>query len=314
MDISHITKLLSSLGANQVTIPILSNEFIETNVDTHYNSIMKNDIYESCDDLIKEIQSKKNETGAQHKKVLSKSKVNSNSTFHNHSRSTPTSVNMENQPSEKHKILYVNILQLFASIKDNLLVFEKNVQKIVNSFLTDLLNFASNNTDLKSIVIEDKKVLKTVVLQELMKLINVDDMSFYKGVSIETMKLLTAISSKFLGKYIVVYNAKAEILYCEFDYNNEDVEDVVIITQDNNHQYSIDEIMKVSDFTKVYVKNSIDEIKQQDNYKENLKSLSVKDLRQIAKRLCIDIVDAHTSKLYSKVDLRLLIEGKLNSI
>lgn len=303
MDISHITKLLSSLGRNQVTIPIVSNEYIETNVHSLYNSILKNDIFDECDDLMKEVQKYK---GTIKSKQLIK-KPKNNIQYVEVSRD-----NLENTTVKKDSSMYLNLLHVFACIKDNTLTFETNEDKILmftNSYLRDLLNYVSNNTELKSIMLDDKKLTKVLLLQELTKLINMNDFN----IDNETSKLLIALTSKYLKKHIVLYNNNKNVIYNEFDYTDDNIEDVLCITKMNGNLYYFDEIMNVNVFKSKYIKDNKDMIKLQDNYKENLKSLSVKDLRQIAKKLCIDIIDTHTSKLYSKVDLRLLIEAQLNS-
>ncbi len=315
MDISHITNLLSSLGKNQVTIPIVSNEFIETNVDSFYTSVLKNDIFEDCDDLMKGMQN--NKTRIKVKQVISNDINKTRVDLKNNVNLSQSECNNKEEHYDKKDNLHVtyeNILHLLACIQDNLLVFEKNTTKHINIYVKDLLNFVSNNPELKSVNIGDKKFTKTAILQELMKLLNIDDASKYKSIDVDTIKLLLTISSKYLNKHIILYNGKAEIVYCEFDYTNHNIEEIVLITKSDTDNYNLNEVMKVSVFKDMYVKENINEIKQQDNYKENLKSLCVKDLRQIAQKLCIDIIDTHTSKLYSKVELRLLIEAKLNSI
>jgi hypothetical protein len=303
MDISHITKLLSSLGRNQVTIPIVSNEYIETNVHSLYSSILKNDIFDECDDLMKEVQ--KHKGTIKSKQLIKKPKNNIQYV-------EVSKDNLENTIVKNDSSIYLNLLHVFACIQDNTLTFETNEDKILmftNSYLRDLLNYVSNNTELKSIMLDDKKLTKVLLLQELTKLININDFN----IDNETSKLLIALTSKYLKKHIVLYDNKKNIIYNEFDYTDDNIEDVLCITKMNDNLYYFDEIINVNVFKSKYIKDNIDVIKLQDNYKENLKSLSVKDLRQIAKKLCIDIIDTHTSKLYSKVDLRLLIEAQLNS-
>jgi hypothetical protein len=192
-------------------------------------------------------------------------------------------------------------------------MFEKSNDKIslfINSYLRNLINFV-NEQNIKNIVIEDRKLTKAVVLQELSNII--ENKSYHDNT--DTQKLLVSLSSRYLMKHIVLMDSKGTVTYSEFNYNNNDIEDVVLITKsDNNSKYYLDDVVKADVYKQDYVIKNINDIKLQDNYKENLKSLSVKDLRTIAKKLCIDTADTHTGKLYLKVDLRLLIEAKLNSI
>jgi hypothetical protein len=300
MDISHITKLLSSLGKNQVTIPITSNDFIETKVDVLYGTIFDHDVFESLDDMSKEIQRCKG-------KSVKGISVKCTKPLCNISHDDCESNNLKTQ---NDKMICTSITHILACVNDNLLMFEKNGDKIslfMNSYLRSLINFV-NEQNIKSLVIDDTKLAKAVIIQELSNMI--------EGKPVHhTQNLVISLSSKYLMKHIVLMDNKGNVLYSEFDYNNNDIEDVIlIIKNDNNTEYYLDDVIKVDLYKKSYVIKNINDIKLQNNYKENLKSLTVKDLRIIAKKLCIDIVDADTSKLYSKVDLRLLIEAKINSI
>ena len=306
MDISHITNLLSSLGKNQVTIPIVTNGFIETNVDSLYRSIIKDDIFEECDDLMKEIQ--KNKIGNKNKPAAKHTNTHNVEPIKEVRR-----VSMQQQ----YNSVYHNIIHIFACVHDNLVMFETSEDKIITSiksYLTDLQTYVSNNTDFKSIMIEDRKLSKSLISQEFMKMISYGSLSLYQSIDLSLIKLLIHVSSKYLRKHIVLYNNTNDIIYCEFDYTDEAIEDVLCITKRNDNQYFYDENVSVSVFKEKYINDNKRMITIEDNYKENLKSLSVKDLRQVAQKLCIDIVDTHTNKLYTKGDLRLLIEAKLNTI
>jgi hypothetical protein len=306
MDISHITKLLSSLGKNQVTIPIVTNEYNETNVHSLYGSTLKDDIFNHCDDFMKEIQKHKGVNS--NNQVIKKNKI---------SYSDKIEKKTTNSIVQKDNSVYFNLIHVFACVQNNMLIFETKNEKIltaINSYLRELQNYVSNNTDFKSVMIDDKKITKVTLLQELTKILNFNDLSLHLHIDNETNKLLILLNSKYLTKHIVLYDNKGEIIYYQFDYTNDNIEDVLCITKGDNGIYYLEEILKVQVFKEKFIKNNITAIKQEENYKENLKSLSVKDLRQIAKKLCIDIVDTHTSKLYSKTELRLLIEAQLNSI
>lgn len=299
MDISHITNLLSSLGKNQVTIPILSNDFIETKVDNLYVSVLNNDIFDLLDDMNKELQMNK---GKQYKQKKPRDKE------------CYGIVERKNSDAQhSNRMIYTNIIHLFACIHDNTLMFDKNPDKIslfTNAYLRSLINYV-NEQVIRSIIIDDRKLTKATIVQDLSNIINDINLSD----NTENFKLLISLSSKYLMKHIILVNVKGDVVYSEFDYNTNEFEDVVIIIKsDTTTECHLDDIIKTDVYKDDYVKKNINEIKLENNYKENLKSLSVKDLRIIAKKLCIDIIDAHTSKLYSKVDLRLLIEAKINSI
>lgn len=306
MDISHITNLLSSLGKNQVTIPIISNDFIETKVDVLYDTIFNYDVFESLDDMNKEIQKYKGNKG---KYVKSQKSLCNLSNSNNECNEN----NTEKQSDTKNnKMVYTNIVHLLAGVNDNVLMFERNMDKvssIVTSYLANLIKFVTEQ-HIQNLVVQDKKLRKSHIIQELSNaLYNISCLN-----NTDTLQLLIYVSSKYLMKHIIIYDITGNIFCSEFDYNNNDIEDVVLITKNNNTEYILVDIIKIDVFKTDYVTKNINEIKVQENYKENLKSLSVKDLRIIAKKLCIDIVDAHTGKLYSKVELRLLVEAKINSI
>lgn len=315
MDVSHITNLLSSLGKNQVTIPITSNDFIETKVNTLYSKIFHQDVFERLDDMNTEIQKYKGNKS----KYLKINKISRNlSDISNESNEDkkliPKNNNLGQQSEmQNEKMVYKNIIHVLACINDSILMFEKNNDKIslfINSYLRSLINFV-NEQNIKSVVIDDVKIAKTVIIHQLSNII--ESKPFLDN--IPTEKLLIHLSSKYLLKHIVLMDNKEDIVYCEFDYTNTDIKDVVKLSKNNiDTEYYLDDVINVDVYKLDYVIKNINEIKLQDNYKENLKSLSVKDLRIIARRLCIDTVDTHTGKLYSKVELRLLIEAKINSI
>lgn len=309
MDISHITKLLSSLGQNQVTIPIITNDFIETKVDGFYSSILKCDVFDLLDDMNKEIYKHKGNKG----RHVNLSKSNKLSQNHDSTVVTKPDTIQTSFERESPKNTYSNIIHVLACVNDNLLMFERNSEKIISfvtSYMRNLINFV-NNLNMKSLMIDDKKITKSLIVQQLSSIS--DDISCINNNDIQNM--LISLSSKYLMKHIILMNKNMDIIFSHFDYTNNDIEDVILISvNDNNTEYLLNDVVKVDVYKEDYVKTNINDIKKQDNYKENLKSLCVKDLRNIAKKLCIDIVDTHTDKLYSKVDLRLLIEAKLNSI
>lgn len=315
MDISHITNLLSSLGKNQVTIPITSNDFIETKVNTLYSTIFQQDVFERLDDMNTEIQNYKGNKS----KYLKSNKISrnlSNISYESNedNKLIPKNNNLGQQSeTQNEKKVYKNIIHVLACINDSILMFEKNNDKIslfINSYLRSLINFV-NEQNIKSVVIDDVKIAKTVIIHQLSNII--ESKPFLDN--IPTEKLLIHLSSKYLLKHIVLMDNKEQDVYCEFDYTNNDIKDVVKLSKnDTSNEYYLDDVINVDVYKLDYIIKNINEIKLQDNYKENLKSLFVKDLRNIARRLCIDIVDAHTGKLYSKTELRLLIEAKINSI
>ena len=94
---------------------------------------------------------------------------------------------------------------------------------------------------------------------------------------------------------------------------NEEFKTIVVNTKliGETFVYNLEDIMKKEDvklhimqITKTYLKNDA-------NLQEKLKSMCVKNLRQLAQDIGIDIVNSETEKQYTKGELKNLIETKL---
>jgi hypothetical protein len=309
MDISHITNLLSSLGKNQVNIPIIENDFIETKVDLLYTKLFAKNEFDTLDDITAIIKHQKSYSGNVHQ-------MNKKVQLSNKDLTNKNSLHKKVESVIDHQNRY-NLIYTLACVKDNNLIFEKHHEKIIQrsiTYLNDLLNFI-NNSVLKKIGIEElnnEKTSKQFIIQQLTRML--DDKCYMKtSLTSFEYELLIKLSSKYLQKQIALYNHLRVIIYSEYDQDSK-FDDVVVIKKAKDSElYCMEDILKTHVFKDKFTKENIETIKSQINYQENLKSLSVKDLRQTAKNICVDIVDTHTGKLYSKGDLRLLIEAKIRT-
>jgi hypothetical protein len=306
MDISHITNLLSSLGKNQVNIPIIENDFNETKVDIFYTHLFAKNEFDTLDDISAIIKHKKPYVSKMNKKPqLSNTDLTNKISVH---KKVESIIDNQNR---------YNLMYTLACVKDNNLMFERSHEKIIQksiSYLNDLLNFI-NNSVLKKLGIEElnnEKTSKQFIIQQLTRMLS-DKCYMKTSLTSFEYELLIKLSSKYLQKQIVLYNHIGVIMYSEYDQDSK-FDDVVVIKKNKDIElYSMEDILKVHVFKDKFTKENIEVIKSQNNYQENLKSLSVKDLRQTAKNIGVDIVDTHTGKLYSKGDLRLLIEAKIRT-
>lgn len=293
MDISHITKLLSSLGKNQVTIPIVTNDFLETKADAYYKSILLGDIYENLDEMFV--------------RNTSQYKL-SNMVTPNKGKQQCEKNNTETQQIVNKPIVH-NLIYILNCIDNPEFSFINDIEKVKQgsiSFLCNLSQYISNSNE--------KKTVKNAFIKDLNSYIELINNNITITFDQEHIQSLLIFTSKYYKKYIALYGINNELINKEFEFDEDEFDEVVVIKQKDENAYYTENIVTTNEFKETFSKNNIAYIKSKDNYKENLKSACVKDLRQIAKSICIDIHDTHTGKLYSKSDLRLLIEAKLDTI
>jgi hypothetical protein len=314
MDVSHITALLSNLGKNQVTIPIITNHFEEMSVDEHYKLLFPKNDFDNLDDMLSDYRKSKPNNDRRVNTVNSQNvrkDATKASTSNNVSKKTTPKTGEE---SKNAKINH-NIIFVLASIRDNLLSLETNIEKIKDVsrvFIKDVKEFVSNSI-MKKLNIE--KHTKASIIDQL-DIISNKDLTSDK-LSSEQIDLIVKIVCRYLRRSIIIFDNDKNLISYEFDDNeNDDTSDIntVIIVHDiKKEHYFIEDIVPREVFQLQFYEINIKKLKLQENYEENLKLTSVKDLRHTAKNIGIDVFDTHTGKLYSKSDLKLLIEAKIRA-
>jgi hypothetical protein len=128
--------------------------------------------------------------------------------------------------------------------------------------------------------------------------------------------VIIKVSSRYIQKNIVVLqsnNQTIEVLAKEYLDSNSNTAEYITIQKTMNN-FTLGDDTQCTTIDKICIQNAIRKLKQQEGFQENLKHQSVKDLRFIAKDIGIETVDTHTGKLYSKGDLKQLIEAQLRTL
>lgn len=304
MDVSHITALLSNLGKNQVTLQINGNNFEETLVEEYYMKNVSRDIFADLDDL--SLVCNKSYKSVPRKSTVITKQIN-------------TKINKMVKPTTKHNLLYA-----MACIRDTLLTLETSQDKIFDvtkQFSTLLKDFVAQCPVRRlNIEINEERVSKDALQQFLDMAI---DMAIEHSVSATIpIQVLVKVVSRFLHKNIAVLQTNGndntntfdfDVLAKEYLETNENNAEYVTIMTMNTGNFVLGDTLPAINIDSVYKQKAIRKLKQQDGFVENLKHQSVKDLRFIAKDIGIETVDTHTGKLYSKSDLKQLIEAQIRT-
>lgn len=301
MDVSHITALLSNLGKNQVTLQINGNDFEETLVEEYYMKNVSRDIFADLDDLA--LVCNKSYKSAPRKSTVTMI-------------TKPTKVNKMVKPTTKYNLVYA-----MACIRDTLLTLETRQDKIFDvtkQFSTLLKDFVAHCPVRRlNIEINEEKVSKDA-LQHLLDMAIEHCVSATIPIQFNHYEVLVKVVSRFLHKNIAILQTNAndndfDVLAKEYLETNENSADYVTIMTMNTFNFVLGDTLSAINIDNIYKQKTIRKLKQQDGFVENLKHQSVKDLRFIAKDIGIETVDTHTGKLYSKSDLKQLIEAQLRT-
>lgn len=317
MDVSHITNLLSSLGKNQVTLPIQENEFQETKVEAYYTKHVSKDIFADLDDIVLMSQ-------RYHKNIPTKpsmkvrAPVVSEASPSIKATQQKSTVVAHCKPPQRIQVPTYNLVYALACIQDNMLTLESKQEKVLdvtNKFSTTLREYAAQCTARKlCIELNDEKVSKETVRQYL-------DMALESNVNGLPMHhnqydMIVRIASRYLQKNIAIQQDN-DVVVKEYLDSNKNIDEYITIQMTKSGQTiscTLGDSVLATTINHAYHQAAIRRLKQQEDFQENLKHQSVKDLRCIAKDIGIDTIDAHTGKLYSKSDLKQLIEAQLRSV
>lgn len=298
MDVSHITNILSGLGKNQVTSPIKENDFQENRVAEYYSKIITNDIYKGLDDICF-ITNRYKPKKSQQKISIHTNKMNKTNLLEhktNHVKSNDDCY---------------NLVYALACIRNTMLTLEKRQSKIVevfNHFIQDMKNFVGQNTCkmLHIDTINNEKVSKNMLLDTL-------DISFENELNPQQVETIMKVASRMLSLNLAIIDTTDKVVCMVYLPTNTNHDEYLVI-YGTKKGYMLGDSVQKDQLNNKCIKQKLTELKQQDNFQENLKNQSVKDLRNIAKDIGIDTVDTHTGKLYTKNDLKQLIEAQLKTI
>jgi hypothetical protein len=311
MDVSHITDLLSNLGKNQVTLQINDNDFQETRVEAYYAKNVSKDIFAGLDDIAMMCNRAPTKTSRQ---KVSVEVVNTKPI-------KPTKTTKVTQPTSRITTPTYNLVYALACIRDTMLTLETNQDKILDitrQFSNTLKDYVAQCTAKKlNIEINDEKVSKDVLRQYLDMALesNANQMPMHHN----QYDIIIKVSSRYLQKNIVVLqsnNLTNDVLAKEYLESNSNTTEYITIQRtmnDNKANFTLGDDTPCTTIDNICIQNAIMKLKQQEGFQENLKQQSVKDLRFIAKDIGIETVDTHTGKLYSKSDLKQLIEAQLRT-
>jgi len=304
MDVSHITNILSNLGKNQVTMQINDNDFQETRVEAYYTKTVSKDLFAGLDDIAMICNRVPTKTSRQ--KVYEEVKMKA---------IKPIKLT---QPIPRITTPTYNIVYALACISDTMLTLETNQDKILDvsrQFSNALKDYVAQCTSKRlNIEINDEKVSKEVLRQYLDIALecNANQMPLQHN----QYDVIIKVSSRYIQKNIVVLqsnNQTIEVLAKEYLDSNSNTAEYITIQKTMNN-FTLGDDTQCTTIDKICIQNAIRKLKQQEGFQENLKHQSVKDLRFIAKDIGIETVDTHTGKLYSKGDLKQLIEAQLRTL
>lgn len=164
------------------------------------------------------------------------------------------------------------------------------------------------NKKLNIDTINQQKVCKTSILDYLTFEINDNSINLNR----EQIESVVRVASRVLRVNIAVIDKDNNgIVICkEYLDSNENLEEFVNINKEDNH-FELGGSIRYDEMQRQCVQRNIMRYKSQDSHGEKLKNSSVKELRNIAKDIGIDIVNTHTGKLFTKGELKLLIEAQL---
>lgn len=305
MDVSHITTLLSNLGKNQVTLQINENDFQETKVEAYYMKNVTKDIFDGLDDIASMC---KNKSKVKNKNPTTTSRVKVEVT-----KNKPTN------PVKTTTALSHNLVYTLACIRNTMLTLETKQDRIIDitvQFSLALREYVAQCTARR---LNIESCSKDMIIEQLHTALELD----VNGMSLHHnhIDIIVKVASRYLQKNIVVLqshnqNNEVEVLAREYLESNTNIAEYITIQttiKDNQPNFTLGENASSTKVDNIYKENAIRKLKQQEGFQEKLKSQTVKDLRFIAKDIGIDIVDAHTGKLYSKSDIKQLIEAQLRA-
>ena len=295
MDATHnIETILQSLNDNRVSINIIENEYCETNGDTYQIETLS-DMFIGMDDLMteyKHLKSKSSHKNQQHQKKqynnqTSKCSLNSMSSMSSLSKL------MYSLACLHQKDEYNFVLQCKQDITKK--EYDNIVQPFKNIIIEKIAQSKISKKKLQSLYVEycnDDTIINIDIFKEDIQ----EDISHMLGFIADVVKYNLLLNND--------NNKEIYIKVC----NDLPVANLSILQ--NNCLPVLKEILPVERLESNYVFQYNSDVQ----FLENLKTYTVKDLRQIAINIGIDLFsNNNTDKktLYKKVELRQLIEAKV---
>jgi hypothetical protein len=297
MEDTHIKSILSGLKNNMVTIPIVSNGYMELEGTPYKNmqSVDSDNFFSLLDDMLGEFR--------RGKPIYQKQKQNISS--------TPSTSNLRGEVKSLSPFMSL-VFSLACVRRPSLsLKYRKNdVEEAVVDFMK-FMKQALHDAQVKAVDLAKYKLTKKQMQQYL-------DTCLVQAP--ETVEPIIILFCKLIGFNIVIVDDAKKHVIQTFDVclPLEQTRIGLLSTSGTSGAPSLVsatfqfcEVMEYEEFINKMHKVKLDEYKSESGFKENLKSLSVKDLRKIAIDIGICVDDKSTGKLFVKKDLLKLIEVQL---
>lgn len=264
MEASHIVRVLSCLNKNLVNISIVPNGFMELNKAVYDGMTERHAIYDNLDDIATE-----------YRQMLKRQNKN-----------TTHDVVINKKPLTKVSPL---VSLLFALKKAELEKEGLYTQDEIENIAQEVIKYLAtklNASNAKALDLSKYKLTKKGLQMYL------DTCLVANDVAIEPVITLFCK----LQNVNVVFVREDGSETRRFWLNPDETCKIIIIhaSTDTNMQYGFMDICDYSDYTKKIHERKISEYQSKQDIMENLKTLSVKDLRQIASDIGVDT--SHTKK------------------
>lgn len=298
MDSSRITSLLTSLTKNLVSIPLVTNGFEETKAYPYTTSASEVDEYEYLDDLVCALRNMKHSQTPIYKSRTIETKIAQKPNKKDEVIGKPIQSLLFALMCSDNPVLSVSV-QTSSQLERQANIFYQRIREyLVNS---PIKSFKLNPFPTMTIKPTKEQVL--VVLDASMK-----DKS---PIEEHVLELILQVSVKVLQHNIVILFDNKQVVMNIIE--NEEFKTIVVNTKliGETFVYNLEDIMKKEDVKLHIMQITITYLKNDANLQEKLKSMCVKNLRQLAQDIGIDIVNSETEKQYTKGELKNLIETKL---
>lgn len=313
MDLSYITHILSSLKENQVNLPIVTNGFEET-VASPYQEGMHKDPFESLDDMQSIIRNNK-----RHSMTTQSQPQLSNQQKKHENNSAPPPRNVQLQ-CEQQKVSQASQASTSATPISNI---NKGVKSLLAALVCvrDPTLTLCNPATRHSKVIELLDMVVRYIAGTPSKNLNITSQTVKKFTKGQLQEFVTGLKD---GK-VIIQDARSviielvartlghnvlilikDIVHYVYNVHEHDTDNMTIVLtyDDSLNEYEFDAVKAMTRITANQTQGAAE---------ENLKLMSVKDLRQKAQEISISTVDPSTNKLYTKTELRRLVENKLKT-
>lgn len=297
----NIEAILASLTTNRVSIPISENEYSET-IASMYQK--KKDPFADMDDMLLEFKNFKSErknhgfTTSNRAKVVDKPKEKDS-----------------NRGFQKHNIkmtLFEKLLYAIHLVKENALqefLCCSKTQTEVDGVIQSCRNHVQGSINCMNaqMVLENGTKLSKKKLQSIIAYMFKPEETVLVEPTNEDLVMLLSFIANVVESNLVFRLVEQKEIFIDV---KSDYPVVIVKVEEVKSFPSLVEKTTRNDYRLLKERDTLKRLRQDVALLQNLKSLTVKDLRQIAVDIGIQLEDSTTHKLLSKVELRQQIEAK----